>query len=272
MAGMNTTRGSEPLFNVPTSVLVGIALLVVIHALMTFWLEDPVAVLLDYGFVPARLLLLFHDDPLSTLLNEARAMPDQVAAARLAALAQYTLSDDVAKPWTLVTYALLHGSWTHLVVNAVWLLAFGAPVARRFGSTRFFLFLAFTALCGALMHFASHVDGVEPLIGASAAVSGAMAAATRFVFQPGAPLGPFPLQGENGYLLRALSLQETFSDRRALVFLAVWFGVNFISGVMSPTFMGGDTIAWEAHVGGFLGGLFAFQFFDPVRRSIQGLS
>jgi membrane associated rhomboid family serine protease len=267
MSGLNTGQGREPLFNVPTSVLVGIALLVIVHTIMTFGVEEPVAFLLDFGFVPARLLLLFHDDPLATLLNEARSMPDQVAAARLAALAQYTLSDDASKPWTLVTYALLHGSWTHLVVNGIWLLAFGAPVARRLGATRFFALLAFTAICGALMHFAAHPDGVEPLIGASAAVSGAMAAATRFVFQPGAPLGPFPLQGENGYLLRALSLRETFSDRRALIFLAVWFGVNFISGVMSPNFMGGDSIAWEAHLGGFLGGLLAFQFFDPVRSS-----
>lgn len=265
MTGLGTRRGDEPFFNVPTAVLVAITLLIIIHTAMSFVLDEPVEVILDYGFVPARLLLMFGDDPLNEILAQARSLPDGAAGARLAALARYTLEEDAAKPWTLVTYALLHGSWTHLAVNAIWLLAFGAPIARRFGSSRFFALLAFTAVCGGLFHFFAHMDSVEQLIGASAAVSGAMAAATRFVFQPGAPLGPFPLQGENGYLLRALSLRETFSDRRALIFLAVWFGVNFITGVMSPAFMGGDTIAWEAHVGGFLGGLFGFRFFDPRR-------
>lgn len=263
MTGPDTRRGGEPFFNVPTSVLVAITLLIIVHSALTFLLNDPIEILLNYGFVPARLLLLFGDDPLNDLLAQARAMPDVNAGARLAALARYTLEDDSAQPWTMVTYAFLHGSWTHLMVNSIWLLAFGAPVARRFGGARFFGLLAFTAICGALLHFVTHMEGVEPLIGASAAVSGAMAAATRFVFQPGAPLGAFPLQGENGYLLRALTLRETFSDRRALVFLAVWFGVNFISGIVSPAFMGGDSIAWEAHVGGFLGGLFGFQLFDP---------
>jgi membrane associated rhomboid family serine protease len=264
MTGSQRQRGTEPFFNVPTSVMVAITLLIVIHTFVVFFTEA-FEVFLNYGFVPARLLLLFGDDPLNDVLAQARALPDSAAAARLAALAQYTLEDDAAKPWTLLTYALLHGSWTHLTVNAVWLLAFGAPVARRFGTARFFALLAFTAFTGAMFHFFSHSDAVEPLIGASAAVSGAMAAATRFVFQPGAPLGPMPLQGENGYLLRALSLRETFSDRRTLMFLAVWFGVNFITGIVSPNIMGGDTIAWEAHVGGFIGGLFAFRFFDPFR-------
>ena len=264
MTGPEARRGTEPFFNVPTSVMVAITLLIVIHFFVTF-LQEPVEVILNFGFVPARLQLLFGDDPLNDILAQARALPDGAAAARMAALARYTLEDDAAKPWTMLSYALLHGSWAHLLVNSVWLLAFGAPVARRFGPVRFFALLAFTAFTGAVFHFLSHMDGVEPLIGASAAVSGAMAAATRFVFQPGAPLGPFPLQGENGYLLRPLSLRETFSDRRTLIFLAVWFGVNFVSGVMSPALTGGDTIAWEAHVGGFLGGLFAFRLFDPFR-------
>lgn len=264
MTGRGLRQSGEPLFNVPTAVLVAIAALVIIHTVVTF-MHEPVEIILDFGFVPARLLLLLGDDPLKVILAQARALPDGAAGARMAALARYTLEDDASKPWTMLSYALLHGSWTHLAVNSIWLLAFGAPVARRFGTMRFFALLAFTAFTGALFHFFSNMDAVEPLIGASAAVSGAMAAATRFVFQPGAPLGPMPLSGENGYLMRALTLRETFSDRRTLIFLAVWFGVNFISGVMSSPLMGGDTIAWQAHLGGFCGGLFGFRLFDPWR-------
>ena len=39
-----------------------------------------------------------------------------------------------AEVWSFVTYALLHADWTHLGFNAVWLLAFASPVARRFGT------------------------------------------------------------------------------------------------------------------------------------------
>ena len=39
--------------------------------------------------------------------------------------------------WTFFTYALIHADSTHLGFNAVWLLAFGSPVARRFGAVRF---------------------------------------------------------------------------------------------------------------------------------------
>ena len=51
--------------------------------------------------------------------------------------------------WTFVTYAFIHGDWTHLGLNGVWLLAFGTPVARRFGMARFLAFFAVTAAAGA---------------------------------------------------------------------------------------------------------------------------
>ncbi len=41
-----------------------------------------------------------------------------------------------AQLWTFVTYSLIHADWTHLGVNAVWLLPFGSAVARRFGDPR----------------------------------------------------------------------------------------------------------------------------------------
>ncbi len=88
-----------------------------------------------------------------------------------------------------VTYSLLHGSWMHFGVNAVWLLAFGSAVARRFGAMRFLAFFAVTAAAGAAMHLLTNSGSQAPMIGASASISGAMAAAMRFAFQRGGPLG-----------------------------------------------------------------------------------
>ena len=42
-----------------------------------------------------------------------------------------------AEIWSFFTYALLHADWMHLGFNAVWLLAFASPVARRFGAGAF---------------------------------------------------------------------------------------------------------------------------------------
>ena len=85
-----------------------------------------------------------------------------------------------AKVWTFVTYSLLHANLTHIIFNVLWLLPFGSALARRFSSSRFFVFLAVTAVAGAVAHLITHQHEVAPMIGASAAVSGAMAASIRF--------------------------------------------------------------------------------------------
>ena len=90
-----------------------------------------------------------------------------------------------AKVWTFVTYSLLHANLSHIGFNVLWLLPFGSALARRFGAVRFFLFMAVTAIAGALAHLLTHEHAVAPMIGASASVSGTMAAAIRFAFVQG---------------------------------------------------------------------------------------
>jgi membrane associated rhomboid family serine protease len=54
-------------------------------------------------------------------------------------------------------------------------------------------------------------------------------------------------------------------NRRVLVFLAVWFGVNILFGVWALSAAGFEqAVAWQAHIGGFLAGLLGFSLFDPV--------
>src|SRR5262249_13759849 len=100
--------GSEPMFNVPPVVAATVAVLILIHFVRDLILPQSLdlAVLAWFAFIPARY------DPTPLVHG---AYPGGLAA-------------DV---WTFVTYALLHGNWLHLGLNAVWLLAFGTPVARR---------------------------------------------------------------------------------------------------------------------------------------------
>jgi membrane associated rhomboid family serine protease len=172
-----------------------------------------------------------------------------------------------AKVWTFVTYSLLHANLSHIGFNVLWLLPFGSALARRFGAIRFFAFMAVTAAAGALAHLLTHEHAVAPMIGASASVSGAMAAAIRFAFVQGSFLSFNRGDADAASRVPALSLMRALRNPRVLGFLAVWFAINIIFGVGSIAIgADGTSVAWQAHIGGFFAGLMLFSLFDPVPR------
>jgi membrane associated rhomboid family serine protease len=173
-----------------------------------------------------------------------------------------------AKVWTFVTYSLLHANLSHIGFNVLWLLPFGSALARRFGAIRFFLFMAVTAAAGALAHLVTHEHALAPMIGASASVSGTMAAAIRFAFVRGSFLSFNRGDADAAAKVPALSLSRALRNGRVLGFLGVWFAVNIIFGVGSIAIgADGASVAWQAHIGGFLAGLLLFSLFDPVPRA-----
>ena len=108
------------------------------------------------------------------------------------------------------------------------------------------------------------------MIGASGAVSGIMAAAIRFVFQPGESLSGFSLNATGSYRAPALPLVQTFRDRRTLRFILLWLAINIVTGLAGlPLGLTEGSIAWEAHLGGFLIGLLAFSLIDPPLDDID---
>ena len=249
---MTDSNASERAFDRSTTpVFLIVALLVAIHLLRQLLApETDVRLLIELGFVPARFTMLV--DP-AGVMHDAGLNPDFLP-----------LLSGGPRWWTWITYAFLHGSFAHIALNSVWLLAFGAAVSRRFGALRFVLFLVVTAICGALAHFLAHPYGLEPVIGASAAISGAMGAAVRFAFAPGAPLGAGFARSRDlsAYRQPAPPLRAVLVEPRAMTFLALWFAGNFLFGALVPAGADG-TIAWEAHIGGFVAGFFLFPFFDP---------
>jgi membrane associated rhomboid family serine protease len=234
----------EPLLTLPAALTSYIVLLAVIHGVRMLLLSDNVddLVIQTFGFIPKR-----YD---STLLNVS--FPGGAGA----------------KVWTFVTYSLLHANLSHIGFNVLWLLPFGSALARRFGALRFYLFMAITAAAGALAHLVTHEHGVAPMIGASASVSGAMAAAIRFAFVQGSFLSFNRGDADAAAKVPALSLMRALRDGRVMAFLAVWFGVNIIFGLGSISVGAeGATVAWQAHIGGFFAGLLLFSLFDPVPRT-----
>jgi membrane associated rhomboid family serine protease len=233
------------MFNVPIVVLAMVAILGLVHAVFVLILtrEQATDFLLLFSFIPAR-----YDA--GVLAAESWAQGWGAAV------------------WTFVTYAFIHADLNHLFFNGVWLLAFGTPVARRFGTLRFIAFFAMTAAAGAGMHLATHFGEMLPMIGASASISGAMAAAMRFVFQRGGPLGLLRSRDEEAYRVPAMPLMTMLRDKRVLVFLVVWFGTNILFGMGTIAMPGVEqSVAWQAHIGGFFAGLLGFAIFDPARDS-----
>ena len=111
----------------------------------------------DYGLIPARYSRAFLEsrmlDP-GTLWE--RAVP-------------------------FVSYMGLHDDWTHLVINCLFLLAFAPIVARRFGAVLFLVFFIVCGVAGALTYLAFNWGTPAPVVGASGAISGLMAAALRML-------------------------------------------------------------------------------------------
>jgi len=256
----------EKIFNIPGVVVGIVGLLVAIHGVREILTPETNAEILQlFAFVPGRFTFVFDPDAVAEALNQLARTDDDLKVQ----IARYFLGDGSMQWWTPLTYALLHGSWGHVVLNALWFVAFGAALARRIGTGRFLIFYAVTAVAGALVHYLTHQTDLSPVIGASAVVSGAMAAVARFAFQPGGALGGVfnPGADEAAIMPPAPPLSVVLRDRRVLMFLGVWFILNFIFGVVSLPVGGGEgPIAWEAHVGGFLAGFLLFPLFDPVRK------
>jgi membrane associated rhomboid family serine protease len=182
-------------------------------------------------------------------------------------MTQYSWPGETASAvWSFLTYGFLHGSVGHVGFNVLWMAVFGSAVARRFGATRFLLLSAVCAVAGAGAHLATNWGQSIPVIGASAAVSGQMAASLRFIFEAGGPMSSFRRHDNVAYSVPARPLMEALSDRRVLTFILVWFGLNFLFGMWSAPIAGeGVSIAWQAHVGGFIAGLILFPLLDPIK-------
>ncbi|MCB1035343.1 MAG: rhomboid family intramembrane serine protease, partial [Acidobacteria bacterium] len=143
---------------------------------------------------------------------------------------------------SFLSHLLLHDGWLHLGLNLLWLYLCAPYVEDRWRSLPFLVFfLAVGATAGGL-YLLRHPDAFVPLIGASGAIAGVVAA---FLVLHGRTKMDFvfwlPLFG------------GTFSAP-AWLMIPLWFGLDFWAAVVHGSSFGGGTAYW-AHVGGFLAGL-----------------
>lgn len=211
-----------PVFNAPWSVVAVIGVLVAIHVLLWVMGEDwQIWASYWLALIPAR-----FTDPLFPMPPGSQF-------------------------WTLATYALLHSDWMHITFNSLWFLIFGTPVARYLGHGRFLLLALVSSVIGGLASLALHWGEQVFVIGASGAVSGLVGAAIPIMYARRLP-------GGGG---QPLGFGELLRDRNALGFMAMWLVITLASGAtgwVGNGFVQESGIAWEAHLGGFAGGLACF--------------
>lgn len=162
--------------------------------------------------------------------------------------ARATLMDKLVPP---LGHMFAHASWLHVGFNSVWLLAFGPAAARRYGAVGFYIFFALCGLAGAAGFVFWNWGQYDGAIGASGAISGVMAASFRMLPRLGEPRGDQPL--------------APLLSPPILGFAVVWLVLNVATAYLKlGTFGTVETVAWEAHMGGFLAGLLLAGPFDRI--------
>jgi len=148
---------------------------------------------------------------------------------------------------TLVTSAFLHGGFTHLFFNMLFLWIFGDNVEDRMGHLRFLGFYLTAAVIAAVGHIAMAPASPVPMVGASGAISAVL----------GAYMVLFPTARIKTLFLIIIIIQTV--ELPAFVFLGIWIAIQMIDAMYSDPNAPG--VAWYAHIGGFaFGFLMAFRY------------
>jgi membrane associated rhomboid family serine protease len=222
----------EPFLNAPPVVLWLIAIMVGLHALRVLLPGTlPDDIIENYALLPSR-----YAAALATGVPPGETFPLIFA---------------------FISYMFLHGDFTHVGLNSLWLLVFGPLVTRRLGSFQFLLFFVLCGIAAAVVHLTFYWGSTMAVIGASGGVSGLMGAGMRIVYGrlTGAPNGLAPVL-----------------SRPIVMFSAVWTVVNIVSGVLRLGVTQDFTlIAWVAHLGGYFTGLLTIGLFGSHAWERRGL-
>ncbi|HOJ78933.1 MAG TPA: rhomboid family intramembrane serine protease [Bacillota bacterium] len=152
-----------------------------------------------------------------------------------------------------VSYTFLHGGWIHLISNVWALWLFGDNVEDRMGKISFVLFYLSMGIIAGLTHLISEPVSPIAVIGASGAIAGVMGA--YFVMYPQSKV----------ITLIPVFFIPLFVPIPATIYLGFWF-VSQISAAITQHVRMTANIAWWAHVGGFVAGMFLYRFFIKLKR------
>jgi membrane associated rhomboid family serine protease len=171
-------------------------------------------------------------------------------------ITHYGLIPAHMRPFTLVTSMFLHGGWSHIIGNMLFLWAFGKSLEDAMGHTRFLAFYLISGVLAGVVHVFFNFYTTLPTVGASGAIAGVM----------GAYLIKFPRA--RIHTLIFLFIFVTTTDIPAAIILVYWFITQLFSeyGSITQTQVGNGGVAYAAHIGGFITGMILVQFMGARNR------
>jgi membrane associated rhomboid family serine protease len=150
---------------------------------------------------------------------------------------------------TVLTAMFMHGGWSHIIGNMIFLWAFGPEVEDLMGRGRYLTFYLLGGLVAALAQVAAAPDSTVPNLGASGAIAAVM----------GAFLVTFPQDRIRSLLVILVFVRVTYVP--AVLLIGLWGLTQFLSlGAISQNPSAGG-VAYAAHVGGFIFGAVAARLF-----------
>lgn len=155
----------------------------------------------------------------------------------------------------LISNLFLHGGWMHIIGNMWYLWIFGDNVEDRLGHLRYLLFYLACGIAANISQVIVDPASTVPTIGASGAISGILGA--YFISFPRASIAT----------LIPLFILFPVVHIPAIIFLGFWFFLQLENGTAAFA-LSGTNIAWWAHIGGFVIGMFLLHIFLPRRRRI----
>jgi membrane associated rhomboid family serine protease len=194
---------------------------------------------LSYGFVPARLSQLDSGKPVFAQLVTVDPFTGQKRQHGVLQLS--TIKADVYA--TFLTTMFLHGGWIHLLTNMWMLWIFGNNIEDRLGHFMYVAFYLTGGLVATLCYWFSDPNSGLPVVGASGAVAAVL----------GGYAVTFPSAKVRTLIFFVII---TIIDLPALVVLGVWFVLQIFSGVMGLWGVVLEPVAFWAHIGGFVAGMF----------------
>jgi membrane associated rhomboid family serine protease len=155
---------------------------------------------------------------------------------------------------TILTAMFMHGSWSHIIGNMIFLWAFAPEIEDAMGRGRYLIFYLLGGLAAMIAQVAADPHSTVPNLGASGAIAAVM----------GAFMITYPRDRIKSVLFILLFARITFIP--AALLIGVWFVSQlFHAGAIAHTQTGG--VAYLAHVGGFIFGAVTARWFEG-RRSI----
>ena len=154
---------------------------------------------------------------------------------------------------TILTAMFMHGSWSHVLGNMVFLWAFGPEIEDSMNPWRYLAFYLAGGLVAMLAQVAVSPSSTVPNLGASGAIAAVM----------GAFLVTYPRDKIRALLVIFIFVRVTFIP--AALLIGFWFLIQLVN-VGSVAAVQGGGVAYVAHVAGFVFGAGTARLFEDPRR------